>query len=106
MEAVHISKGGPDLLILVDGMQQLFEDHPHCGPVPVKPGGSARSLGPRHKFWHAVTCWYEQGKKIGADGLCLWEEPPDPTAGMVKIGRHYFPPAMLERLRARRAESQ
>jgi hypothetical protein len=32
---------------------------------------------PRHPFWHAVSQWAEQGRKVGDDGLCVWFLDPE-----------------------------
>lgn len=94
--------GGPIRIIVVDGIEQLFEDHPRLGPCPVTKRGTERHLGPRHRFWLAVTQWYQGGKLLDENGRCIWIEPPDPTEGMVRVGkRDWMPRDMAERLSAR-----
>lgn len=98
---VHVMTGGPDRKILVDGKVIAFEDHPHFGPCPLKKNGDPKDLGPRHAFWDAVSCWYQQGKVIGEDGLCVWRKV-DPLDGFVEIvpgSRHYAPADQVEHYR-------
>lgn len=71
----------PMLKIIVGGNVIRFEDHSYCGPMPCRADGRVRDLHGRHKFWHAVSCWYQQGKKIDANGFCEWAEPPDEFEG-------------------------
>lgn len=82
----------PERKIIVGGNVIRFEDHSYCGPMPCYANGRARYLRGRHKFWHAVSCWYQQGKKIDANGFCEWSEPPDDLAGFEEVpmgGRHF-----------------
>ena len=30
--------------------------------------------GGRHPFWRAVALWHAQGRRVSADGLCVWDE--------------------------------
>lgn len=91
--------GGPARIIVVDGVEQLFEDHPRLGPCPVTKTGKERHLAPRHRFWHAVTQWYQSGKALSADGRCVRGEPEDSTEGMVQVGKRTFMPReMFERI--------
>lgn len=97
--------GGTDRVIVVAGRDYHFEDHPQLGPCPMTNKGEARELRPQHRFWHAVTCWYEQGRQFGADGRCIWAEPPDPMAGMVHLGgRHWAFPETAEHFLGSRAK--
>lgn len=94
----HVSVGGPTLRIEVDGKTYPFEHHPQCGPCPLNKRGDPKELGPRHRFWHAVSCWSQRGSKTDDTGLAAWTEPPHSLAGCVRIGRDWFPRAMAERL--------
>ncbi len=96
----HVSLAGPERVIEVDGTLYRFEDHPVCGPTPLNKRGDPRHLRQRHRFWTAVTQWYEGGKKLDAQGRAIWEEAADPdeAVGYVRIGRNLFPRAMAARL--------
>lgn len=70
--------GGPLYRIYVDEKWILFEMHNYCGPMPLHlKTQEPRWLGPRHKFWEAVTYWIAQGKQTGLDkkGIksCVWK---------------------------------
>jgi hypothetical protein len=98
----HVSVGGPDRKINVNGTVYLFEDHPVHGPSPVTKTGRVRELSARSPFWEAVTRCYQEGKKIDDDdGFCEWSPAPDDTAGLVRVGRNLMPIAMAEKLAAR-----
>jgi hypothetical protein len=72
----HICTGGPKRKIRIDGKPYLFEEHPYCGPLPVRADGDARPLGAAHPFWTAVTEWWQAGRRIDRDGWCVWELAP------------------------------
>lgn len=69
----HLSIGKPPIKIVVDGETILFEDHHYCGPMPTKEDGSERQIKPNHRFWTAVSWWYQQGKRV-SDGVAVWDE--------------------------------
>jgi hypothetical protein len=96
----HVSLCGPTRTIEVDGKLYRFEDHPRCGPTPLNKRGDPKHLGQRHRFWTAITQWYDGGKKLDANGCAIWEEAADPdeAAGYVRVGRNLFPLAMAKRL--------
>ena len=99
---VCILVGGPDRKIVAGGKEHTFEDHRMFGPMPLNRRGDPRYLGPRSPFWRAVTLWYEQGKRLDAEGRCVWDEPPDPLAGMVNIGgRNWATPELAARFKTR-----
>ncbi|WP_157900207.1 hypothetical protein [Rhodoferax koreensis] len=77
-------------LIEVDGNRFHFEMHHWCGPAVLTAGGdiATNQPGPRHPFWTAVTLWGWQGRKVDADGLCVWEKPVEPEYVHI-VGRHY-----------------
>lgn len=81
---VCILFGGPERRIVVRGKVELFEDHPFCGPMPVRKDGRERSLGPRHPFWDAVTHWYRLGTPVDDEGFCLWA--PEPELIIQRVG--------------------
>lgn len=91
MGIIHISFGGPDREIVDEtGKHWKFEMHRIFGPSVIDRHGDIKSTqpGPRASFWRVVTFWSQQGQKIGADGLCVWEKPPEPK--YVHLGgRHY-----------------
>lgn len=89
MHIIHISLGGPDRTIQVNGKRHLFEAHPYCGPVAIKRNGDPLKKQPSD-FWDAATRWYQQGQKIDGDGLCIWEHPAveEPIVKHIE-GRHY-----------------
>ena len=71
----HVLMGGPDYRIEVNGEVIRFEDHPYCGPCPLNKRGKELRLGPRHKFWSAVTWWYQQGKQLDpVTGRCVYRD--------------------------------
>jgi hypothetical protein len=88
---VCVLQGGPFYTIDVDGKNIPFEMHPYCGPMPIDKNGSGITLGPRHKFWKAVTWWDREGRKVDADGKAIWYEPPSILEDSVHLGgRHYM----------------
>lgn len=79
-----------DYLIEVDGHRIKFEMHRWSGPAVLDSDGDIanKQPGPNHKFWTAVTLWSQQGRHVGADGLCVWTEPVKPL--LVHLGgRNY-----------------
>lgn len=99
--AACILVGGSDRKIKVGAVVYLFEDHPSMGPCPVTPTGRERMLAPHSAFWTAVTRWYDDGKQIDAEGLCVWTPPPDPREGMVLVpGVGWMSPEMAAELMA------
>jgi hypothetical protein len=105
---VHVCVGGPDrVIVLASGRRVRFEDHAVFGPTPLDRAGNVAHLGPRHAFWEAVTRWYQGGKRLDANGVCVWEPEPDPLAGAVHLGgRHWATPTLAAHLRAKLAASE
>jgi hypothetical protein len=93
----HVSLAGPEYVIEVDGKDYRFEFSEHHGPTPLNKRGDPKELGPRHRFWHAVTQWCAGGRVV-MGGRAVWSEPPNETAGLVQVGRNLFPFAMARRL--------
>lgn len=90
MPLVHLSVGGPDRTIQVDGVRYRFEMHPYCGPCPLDDDGEPLEepdAFPK-RFWEAVSHW-AKNQKTDADGLCIWEWPPEPITTHLG-GRHYM----------------
>jgi hypothetical protein len=69
--------GGPNYKISIEGKVYTFEDHPWIGPAMLKKNGDPAIYQPGW-FLEAVTWWYQSGKKVGEDGLCVWEYPAEP----------------------------
>jgi hypothetical protein len=80
--------GGSEYLISINGEAVRFEDHPQCGPVPLGKRGQELKLGPRHKFWKAVTGWSQQGRRV-ENGWAVVDPPK--RVKMYRVGRHLFP---------------
>jgi len=87
--AIITGANSPEFDIVVRGERIRFELHWYCGPTPLTKRGGVRELGPRHPFWLAATLWLAQGKRIGNEGLCIWEPEPEPE--LIHLwGKHYF----------------
>lgn len=81
MRIIHISIGGPDRMIIVNGERYPFEMHPLFGPALLdKRTGDPRirQPGPRSPFWMAVQQWDNQGQRLDDEGLCVWDYEPAP----------------------------
>lgn len=70
---IHIDFAGPFFTIMVCGQKMRFEDHRYCGPVPINKRDEEKKLAPNHRFWEAVTQWYQAGRPMNPDGTCHWE---------------------------------
>lgn len=102
--AVICGGDSPEYDIVVRGERIHFEVHYYSGPTPITKRGDVLSLGPRHPFWAAASLWMRQGKRIGSDGVCIWEPAPDPMANATHLwGRHYYlgPPEEAAAFKAR-----
>jgi len=72
--------GGPDRKIVVDGKTWRFEMHPYCGPMLLREDGEPRKSQfgyATKKFWDAVTFWAQQGERVDANSICLWDAPEE-----------------------------
>lgn len=87
MKLIHMSVGGPDFTIQVNGKRIRFEFHPYCGPIAIKKTGEAKKVQP-HAFLEAASLWAQQGKKVGEDGLCIWFREPREMVQHLG-GKHY-----------------
>lgn len=80
--------GGPTYRIVVAGREWLFELHPYCGAAVI----SRRTWVPLavqpRRVLEAASLWAQQGREVGADGLCVWRWP-DPELLKHLGGRHY-----------------
>jgi len=86
---IHLSLGGPDHSIVVEGKRYRFEMHPQCGPVVLNGSGDeGRQPAARSPFWPAVSLWAQQGKQLDRNGDCIWKEEPKPVLEHI-VGKHY-----------------
>lgn len=83
-----LTLGGNEYLISVNGEGIRFENHPFCGPIPIGKRGKELKLGPRHKFWRAVTRWAQQGRMV-ENGWAVVDPPK--RVKIYRVGRHLFP---------------
>lgn len=61
--------------ILCEGRGFYFETGAASRPIVVtRKGHPTPQPGTRHPFWRAVALWSGQGRRISADGTCLWDE--------------------------------
>ncbi|HWL50798.1 MAG TPA: hypothetical protein VNQ90_00075 [Chthoniobacteraceae bacterium] len=89
MNFISISVGGPDRKISIDGKIYTFEMHPYCGPCLLN--GQGDPVDPNKtfmKFLEAASLWAQQGERIGEDGLCIYDHPPEPIKQHIR-GRHW-----------------
>ncbi len=81
MTLIHVSYGGPDRILYLNGKKWRFEDHPYCGPIVVDKNGDPLKVQPPEgsPFWECVSYWYQQGKRIKENGRdapwCVWDKP-------------------------------
>ena len=82
MNLIHVSFGGPTLMI-IDGKNRRwkFEDHHCCGPIVLGRDDDPLETQPPENsaFWDAVSLWYAQGKRTNklktGDVFCVWTKP-------------------------------
>lgn len=74
LKIAHISIGGPNLFIKVDGNLFRFEMHPRFGPCPLTPTGIEKRGDHPLRFWRAVQRWSNQGRRLKGNA-CVWDEP-------------------------------
>jgi len=97
-----LTVAGPELTIEVGGAVYPFEWHSYGGPIPLNKRGDPKDLGPKHRFWTAVSHWAEQGKRLDENRRALWHEPPaEDFSAHVRVGRNLYPKEMAERLAGR-----
>jgi len=70
-----------DYRITVAGKVFRFDFSQRFGPLFVDANGRelSRQPGPKREVWKAVTYWLRQGKRVGEDGLCIWDYPRPTT---------------------------
>lgn len=79
MQAVLCVDTGPDLAIDVGGKRVAFEWSDRFGPLFTgKRGRVLNNQRQSKRVWQAIQWWFEQGKRV-ADGVCVWDEVPDPV---------------------------
>jgi hypothetical protein len=83
--------GGPEYDIVVRGRTYHFEMHPYNGPNLINPDGSVKVKQPaeRDPFWRAVALWEKQGRRLEAEGRCVWDLEPVPVIRHLR-GRQYL----------------
>lgn len=76
--------------IVVDGVEWRFDWHDYLGPHVLGKRGNPLSREPV-RVLEAISHWHQQGFRRAPDGLCLWDAPPDPFEGFVRVGntRHF-----------------
>jgi len=65
--------GGPEYRIRVRGKVYVFEWNRYCGPIFLNRDGGQKMSGITKRHWGAVQAWVNKGKRVGGDGLCVWE---------------------------------
>lgn len=71
-----------------------FEFHDFLGPTVVGKHGDPMKVQPseRSPFWPALERWLAGGRRVDADGVCVWDPAPEPPPrvgvdGVTRIGR-------------------
>ena len=75
-EQFHVAIGPETVKIIILGKTYFFEWHRMFGPSRVNGRtGDICQHQPSEKspYWVAVQWWHDQGKRIGDDGLAVWE---------------------------------
>jgi hypothetical protein len=67
-----------DYRIIVSGKEYRFEFGPYTGPGLLTKNDMINNNPPR-AFLRAASLWNLQGKRIDAEGLCIWHEPRKPV---------------------------
>lgn len=77
-----------DYRIQVDGKVYIFDFSEMFGPSFYDRRRNLVSIRPRHPFWKGFEPWLKQGKRLGPDGMCIWEpEPPMDLSDFVQVGK-------------------
>ena len=67
------------VLTLTDHAGQVwrFDWHRYLGPTFLRRDGEPRKKYPgmRCPMWRAFDAWMDQGRRVDADGNCIWVEP-------------------------------
>lgn len=72
---VHISWGGPTLMIYAGSKAVMFEDHPRFGPILLDKrteNPTDKQWGEKDPFWRAYELWVSQGKRTHPVGKLVW----------------------------------
>lgn len=81
--------GSGDYVIEVRNDLIQFDFSEQLGPMPTnKDGSEKRSIGPKHKFWRAVSLWKLQGMRLEGK-RAIWHEPKRPVMQHLG-GRNYL----------------
>lgn len=83
----------PDIYrIYVNGKTYTFDFSERFGPSKCKKNGDICSVQNfSGNIYDAIQYWFDQGKQVSPEGLCIWDEPPDPHEGAIHIGgNHWF----------------
>ena len=89
-----VMMGGPDLKITSGGKTFYFEFHPFCGPMMLSKRGEPiqSTPGKYSPFWDALYFWIKQGKKVDADGNCIFVH----ETALVNIVKQIGPRSFIE----------
>lgn len=80
-----------DYRIVVDGKQYIFDFSPMFGPSFYDRRRNLKLIPERSPFWKGFNPWLKQGKRVGADGLCIWEpEPEVDLSDFVRVGKRTY----------------
>src|SRR5579859_2231035 len=93
MRAVHLcSFSDPqDYRIMVDGKLYIFDFSAQFGPSFYDRRRNFKMIPSRSPFWKGFNPWLNQGKRIGPDGLCVWEpELEIDLSDFVQIGKRTY----------------
>ena len=85
----HITLAPPTLTIKHGGESWQFETPPYCGLVVIGKSGNPIADPPKQsQFWRVVELWRDQGRRMGKDNICIYDEPPPgEMRTMVKISK-------------------
>jgi hypothetical protein len=90
----HISFGGPELLIDVNGKTMRFEMHSYFGPQPVTANGNEMVRIPA-KFWDAWERW-DKGGRIVDGNVCVVPQWCSACGGSGCTGRRISSRTMVD----------
>ena len=77
--------------IRAGGKDFRFEMHDYCGPTMIGKRGNPIAFPPQNSpFWEALHWWLKQGKRVDAQGWCLFKWEMQPVHIIKHMGgRHY-----------------
>ena len=80
-----------DYRIVVDGKTYIFDFSPMFGPSFYDRRRNLKVIPSRHPFWKGFNPWLKQGKRIGPDGICVWEpEPEFDLTDFIQVGKRTY----------------